>query len=237
MRWPHTAAIKSVTLSRTSESVRRYLVHRRLLKAALGILLTAVVVLYIVAVLYMRTGSFTVSVNKYDMVQKGLSLSESRTMDKQTVLLNAEIAEDVTNIAGSTLPDNIDMIDGVHNGENHIAYTFYLMNSGTEVQDYEYSLILSNITQDLDEAIRIRLYHNGDPVTYARTRSDGGGPEPGTKEFYSDLVVLQERRKKFEPGEIDKFTIVIWIEGNDPDCIDRLIGGKLRAEMKFSCLE
>ena len=228
---------RSHAAANTAETIRRYLFQKRLLKAALGILLTAVIVLYIVAVLYMRTGSFTVSVNKYDMVQKGLSLSESRTMDKKTVLLNAEIVEDVTNISGSWLPENIDMIDGVHNGENHIAYTFYLQNTGTEIQDYEYSLVLSNITQDLDEAIRIRLYLNGKPVTYARTRSDGGGPEPGTKEFYSDLVVLQERRKEFRPNVIDKFTVVIWIEGNDPDCIDNLIGGQLRAEMKFSCLE
>ena len=221
----------------TAEVVRRYLFHRRLLKTALAILLTAVIVLYIVAVLYMRTGSFTVSVNKYDMVQRGLSLSESRTMDKKTILLNADIVEDVTNISGAWLPDNIDMIDGVHNGENHIAYTYYLQNTGKESMDYEYSLILSNITQDLDEAVRVRLYLNGEPVTYARTRSDGGGPEPGTKEFYSDLVVLQERRKEFRPNVIDKFTVVIWIEGNDPDCIDNLIGGQLRAEMKFSCLE
>ena len=33
------------------------------------------------------------------------------------------------------------------------------------------------------------------------------------------------------PGDIDKFTIVIWLEGDDPDCLNNLIGGEIKMHM------
>lgn len=221
-------------LSGTARAYRRYMVLKRVMAAALGMLVTATVTMYVVAVLYKNTGSFTVSMDKFDMSEYGLSLSETRNMNHKTSNLNAHIDETITNIAESSLPEDLDMIDGEHNGENYIAYTFYLQNSGTQSVDYEYSVFISGITQQLDSAIRIRLYRNGEYVNYARTRSDGGGPEKGTTEFFSEQIVTQNLVPDFSPGGIDKYTIVIWIEGDDPDCVDFLIGGKLRVDMTMS---
>jgi hypothetical protein len=36
------------------------------------------------------------------------------------------------------------------------------------------------------------------------------------------------------PGEVTKYTVVMWLEGDDPDCTDALIGGHLGLEMQFS---
>ena len=171
------------------------------------------------------------------MQEYGLTLSESREMTHCRSHLDAKIDETITNISVRDLPADLDMIDGEHNGENHVAYTFYLQNIGTQTLDYEYTMFISGVTQRLDSAIRIRLYHNGEPVTYARTRSDGGGAEPDTVEFFSEQVACQKLVSDFSPKEIDKFTVVIWIEGDDPDCVDFLIGGKLRVDMAMSVAE
>jgi hypothetical protein len=128
------------------------------------------------------------------------------------------------------------MIDGNHSGDNHIAYTFYLENSGYVEVPIEYSVDISNITNGLDEAIRIRLYVNGEYTDYAKTQSDGEGAEPFTTEFYNATKAVYKRMENFKPGEIVKFTIVIWLEGNDPDCVDWLIGGKLKAEMNINII-
>ena len=37
----------------------------------------------------------------------------------------------------------------------------------------------------------------------------------------------------FEPGEVAKFTVVIWIEGDDADCLDDYIGGEITISMDF----
>ena len=51
---------------------------------------------------------------------------------------------------------------------------------------------------------------------------------------YSDIEVMVQGRKDFKPGDIDKFTIVIFIEGDDPDCIDALIGGEMKMHMEIT---
>jgi hypothetical protein len=140
----------------------------------------------------------------------------------------------MTNIAEAWLPENINSIDGEHNGENYLAYTFYLENAGAVDVSYQYAIYISDITHDLDEAIRVRLYMGDEFETYAKTRSDGLGAELDSKEFYSSNVVCQDRVDNFKSGDIQKFTVVVWIEGNDPDCIDWLIGGTIKIEMQMS---
>ena len=36
-----------------------------------------------------------------------------------------------------------------------------------------------------------------------------------------------------QPGDIDRITVVVWIEGDDPECLDNLIGGQMRLDMKI----
>jgi len=35
-------------------------------------------------------------------------------------------------------------------------------------------------------------------------------------------------------GDLDKITVIIWIEGDDPDCVHALIGGHVRLHMKLT---
>ena len=221
-------------LRRTARETRTYRVQQKVLKTALTCLLILALVLFICAALYKDTGSFTVGVNKVDLQKYGISLSESRDMTYPSSYLNAKINERITNIAEEDLPENIDMIDGEHNGDNYIAYTFYLQNAGELEVSYEYELTISNVTKGLDEAVRVRLYIDGEYVNYAKTRSDGSGPEYGTTEFYSIGVVAKKRIDGLAPGEKTKFTVVIWLEGNDYDCVDRVIDGLARFDMKFT---
>lgn len=221
-------------LRRTAQEARTYRVQKRILTTILICLLILTFILFIWAALYKDTGSFTVGVNKVDLQKYGISLSESRDMTHASSYLNAKINEKITNIAEDDLPANIDMIDGEHNGDNYIAYTFYLQNAGELEVSYEYEVTISNVTKGLDEAVRFRLYIDGEYVNYAKTRSDGNGPEEGTTEFYSLGIVAKDRIDGLAPKEKTKFTVVIWLEGNDYDCVDRVIDGLARFDMRFS---
>jgi hypothetical protein len=218
-------------LRRTAKEVKNYRVRMKMLAILLVMLITVTGGVYIASVLYEQSGSFTVKVDKYEMQKYGLTLSESKEMIRPTSHLNAKIAEKMTNIAGESIDANVDMIDGEHNGRDYIAYTFYVQNAGETEVSYDYEISLSGVTNALDEAIRIRLYVDGNPTTYAKTKSDGTGAEPGTVEFHSATVVTLGRVDAFKPEDKTKYTVVIWIEGNDPDCIDWLIGGKMKLDM------
>ncbi len=227
-----------VELRRTAKEVKRHVVVTRVLALLVIILIALVAVAYAISYFYDKFGSFTVKVNKYDMVNQGLSLSESPDYNHTISELNADIVYDMTNISGEDLPDNIDMINGSHNGKDYIAYTFYLINAGDDTISYEGELYIENVTKNVDEAVRIAVYKNGEKTVYGKTKSSGAGKESDCdEEFLSSSLVLRNHVDGFEPKARDKYTVVIWLEGNDPDCVDDIIGGTMKLGMNFKIVE
>lgn len=51
--------------------------------------------------------------------------------------------------------------------------------------------------------------------------------------YLSDVVVAGGRMESVIPREIHKYTVVIWLEGDDPDCTDELIGGHVGMDFHF----
>ena len=225
-------------LRRMSKEVKRYVVITRIIGLLIIILIALIAVAYAISYFYDKFGSFTVSVNKYDMIQQGLALSETPYYDRTESRLTADIAYDMTNISGEDIPDNVDMVNGAHNGDNYIAYTFYLINGGDDTISYEGELYMENVTQNLDEAIRVAVYQNGVRTIYGKTKSNGSGIESDCDaEFLASTVVMQTDKEGFTPRSRDKFTVVIWVEGNDPDCTNELIGGTIKFGMNFKIVE
>ena len=49
--------------------------------------------------------------------------------------------------------------------------------------------------------------------------------------FTSESTVTEGSVYNFKPGDISKVTVVIWLEGNDPDCTDDILGGQFKLDM------
>jgi hypothetical protein len=227
-----------VALRRTAGEVKRHSIVTRILALLVVILITIIAIAYAISYFYDKFGSFTVRVNKYDMVHQGLSLSETPEFDHTIPQLNANIVYDMTNISGNDLPENIDKINGSHNGENYIAYTFYLLNAGDDTISYEEEMYIENVTKGVDEAVRVAIYKNGEKMVYGKTKTNGTGIEGDCdEEFLSSNLVMRSRKEGFAPKDKDKFTVVIWLEGNDPDCVDDIIGGTIKFGMNFRIVE
>ena len=43
--------------------------------------------------------------------------------------------------------------------------------------------------------------------------------------------------ENFLVGNVDKYTIVIWMEGEDPDCIDTIVGGSVQFSMTIDAMD
>ena len=153
-------------LRRTAKEDKRHVIVMRILGLLLIILVAITSVVYAISYFYDKFGSFTVKINKYDMLKQGLTLSETPEYDRANATLNAEIVYDMTNISGNDLPENLDMVNGGHNGDNYIAYTFYLINSGDDTLTYEGEMTIENVTKGVDEAIRVAVWVNGEKTVY-----------------------------------------------------------------------
>ena len=225
-------------LRRDAKEVKRSAIVIRVIAMLIGLLVALLAIAYAISYFYDKFGSFTVKVNKYDMAKQGLCLSETSEYERTISHLNAGIVYDMTNISGNDIPLNVDMVNGSHNGQNYIAYTFYLINSGDDTLSYEGEMNIENVTKGVDEAIRVAIYQNGEKTVYGKTKSNGKGKESDCdEEFLASTVVMRTQKEGFEPKDRDKYTVVIWLEGNDPDCLDNIVGGTIKFNMIFHIIE
>lgn len=136
------------------------------------------------------------------------------------------------NISVKWLPENLDTeANGSHNGYNYIAYSFYVVNGGNQTINYWYELDIDDVIKDVDEAIRIMVYKNGKTITYAKKSRTTGKAEIGMVPFKNKTIVFIGTSKRFKPKSRDHYTIVVWIEGNDLECNNELLGGEMKMHM------
>lgn len=197
----------------------------------LGMLLL-VAVLFIFAFMQEKMGNFTINLNRLELYRKGISIADNGDFNGATARLTARTVEDATNISIDDLPEDIDDLDGSHNGKNYMAYTYYVRNAGKEDLGYKASITLDSCAKGAEKAVRVAVWRNGERVVYAAPATDGG-EENGCKNFKSDDVVCTYTEKKFLVGNVDRYTIVIWMEGDDPECVDSIIGGSVEFSMKI----
>lgn len=224
--------------------VSMYIPHRRRKKIGAALLrmdklhLTLLSMLLLVAVLFIfafmqeKMGNFTINLNRLELYRKGISIADNGDFDGATARLTASTVEDATNISIDDLPEDIDDLDGSHNGKNYMAYTYYVRNAGKEDLGYKASITLDSCAKGAEKAVRVAVWRNGERVVYAAPATDGG-EENGCKNFKSDDVVCTYTEKKFLVGNVDRYTIVIWMEGDDPECVDSIIGGSVEFSMKI----
>ena len=227
----------------TADKVKKRKITSRMVKISLLVLLLFLIILYIILEIIYHEGRFTVTLDSNKDLESGLAIFDSLNNSQGKRRLYADSIRFMDNISFEWIPENVDTeSDGPHNGENYIAYSFYVENQGKETVNYWYEIIVDDVIKNVDEAVRIRIYRNGEATTYAKPNSMNGEAEhigrsttPLAKSFRNikdaeDTIIL-EKVENFKPLDLDRYTIVVWLEGDDPDCNDPLIGGELKMHM------
>ncbi len=206
----------------------------KIVKIGLACLLLFLIFAFIILNVIYKGGRFTVTLDRRLAVDSKIVLYEDNEIKEEKRKLEARNLEFMDNISIDWIPQNIDTAaNGTHNGENYIAYTFYIENEGDETVNYWYSILIDDVIKNVDEAARVMIFLNGEKTVYAKISSYTNEAEPDTKSFYDKDTAVLEQRKDFTPGSVDKFTVVIWLEGDDPECNDNLLGGEIKMHMEI----
>ncbi len=259
-----------------------WLMRGRWLWALLGALAALLTAFFLMSLITRMRGHFTINTTN-ELFREGFTISDTKTFDNPTSYLYSIPVEGALDTTLSDIPDNVDMIDGTHNGERYFAYTFYIRNDGESTVGYDYQIAINSESKNLSEAIWVMLFRDGEMTFHAKAGDDGGrevipnaqtiaeAEERGrytgfrTCPFYENAKYPDEQYKKLEteeelpaplyyyypipfesdyvitsgtvpdvvPQETHKYTVVLWLEGNDPDCTNDLIGGHLGVEVTF----
>lgn len=58
-----------------------------------------------------------------------------------------------------------------------------------------------------------------------------------TNPFTDEYTVARGTQKEVDPMEVHKYTVVVWLEGDDPECTNDRIGGHLGLNLQFALVE
>lgn len=216
-----------------TEKIKREKKIKRIVKILLLIMLLILVLLYFVFGIVYNSGNFSITLDKNLYFERGLIIYDDPDYKVYRSELFALPPSSFAEISYKWLPEDLYNYEGEHNGRNYLAYSFYVENIGDTIADYWSEIIVDDVIKNVDEAVRIRIYKNDDYVTYAKL-SNTGAPEKETTPFTSDTLVTSDHVENFKPGDKIKYTVVLWLEGSDPECNDNVLGGEFKVHMEFN---
>lgn len=188
-----------------------------------------------------NAGNFIMTVDPSLQI-RGISIAESRGSDVQNNRLMSDPIQEARAVTYSWLKiDEVMATDGnfVDVDHEYIAYTFYLRNSGTETVDLSYYFRIEDEYKDVSSAIRILVIDKGVQTLYMQqdeVETTYPGILPTVKYFQPTKQIIREVIYNFRPGDERQFSVIIWLEGYDPDTNDEILGGMIRMLMNFSII-
>lgn len=223
--------------TKTTDKLKKEKKLKKKFKLVVILLLLLLLILYFVMGIVYNNGNFSITLDKNLYLDNGIIIYDDFQYKVYRTELLAKAPETFNSIKEIWLPEEIkDYEGGSHNGDSYLVYTFYIENTGDEIASYTREVIIDDVIKDVDAAIRVRIYKNGEYLTYAKLSSEGE-VEPNTVPFIDDKIIMSEDVTNFKPNDIDKYTIVLWIEGEDPDCTDNILGGEFKVRMNFKPID
>ena len=220
--------------------VRRVKIRNKIF--SLGILITGMlsITFGIITFYGQNAGNFVMSVDRAAIV-RGIVISEDPAFQTKGSRLMSEPIKDAREVTYSWLKlDEIIETNGnfVDIDHDYVAYTFYVKNEGFETVDFRYYIRITEVYNHLDKAIRVLVIDNSVETMYMRpdTTNENSYPDtmPKAEHFLTQQTVTRKLIPNFKPGEIRKFSVIIWLEGNDPDTNDDILGGMIKFQMNFT---
>lgn len=230
----------------------------RLTKAArFGVVITAILsfLLFSISFYSNESGNFTFSVDQraYEL---GLTLYEHADEKLYTSRLLAQQvdnADGMTDLCGVMPNDEVggsrcippndyfSDLEGSNNGENYIAYSFYVEMTGTGnyIADLVAEISIISTARGAEEAIRVKVIFDDVATVYAKLQSENGDNpgelEPYTDQaFYGPSTVMTQTFQNYVVGDVMKVTVIVWYEGYDPDHTINIWNGGVKMAMDFT---
>ena len=232
--------------------IKKYIANRRFFRIAFAVFAVLFALLAFITYYGQNAGNFVMSIDD-EGYRRGLILSERQDFSVISQWLSAEPVEDVMDTTYGVLDiESAVNTDGSFKDRaKYLAYTFYVKNTGKENTMLYYNLEITDESKDLSKAIRVLVITDGVVVEkeeineiefdtfkvyMAPDEVDYIYPNymPETTHFVDSDTICVEKVDNLRPEQAKRFTVLMWLEGEDPECIDKLFGSKIKIEMNFS---
>jgi hypothetical protein len=188
---------------------------------------------------------------------EGNQTSASFNSDSATMydVLNNEYSIDTIS-SGDGIKSGLDNAGDVM----YFAFSFYLINNSDRAVDVDMTMNLDGLVTNgnvdgvhVDDALRIMVVEGDAAITdetytiYSKAETseetknslvENAPYSAYTIDFVSDTIIFERSGDdailNMEQGEARKFTFVLWLEGWDPACTDKIYGEMAKMSIDFS---
>ena len=186
------------------------------------------------------TGTFVISLDKES--RSGLSVCETSDFLNPTSMLHAQAKKNIHPIEYTSVPiQQITATDGNSDVRNCFGFTYYLKNVGETVVDVGVNIMQEGATVNLDKCSRILVCQDDQIIGVFKTTDNyidaNDKTPPDLYKQYYGINVYAYNIYKLYPGDVVKFTVIIWVEGWDIDCTDDKIGGSVQYNMTIGIIK
>ena len=134
----------------TAQKIKKRRKREKVVSITLVIILIILLFSYFILNIVYNEGCFTISMDKNTYLKSNLVMYESMNDRSSVIKLSARKLEFMDNISIKWLPEDINKnYEGSHNGDNYMAFSFYLENQGDEIIDYWYSGIVEDVVKNV----------------------------------------------------------------------------------------
>lgn len=227
--------------------LKGYLTKKTFLEIGIVILGIASILIAIVTYYGQNAGNFVMQVDE-ETYRRSIILCDEPEFISPTPRLLSKAIVGVRDITYDWIDtETVKNTNGNYTSEyyKYIAYTFYIKNDGNETCDLAMTMEISSMEGTIDGAIRVLIIKEDETETMYMKKDDPEMIDENTyddsfpkniKYFENDKTIFSEEVYNFLPQEVNKYTVIIWLEGQDPDCNDTVLGGKIKFRLLFSIL-
>jgi hypothetical protein len=194
-----------------------------------------------------KVGNFVIAIGDTNDGAE-LSLSMQEDLSDATSRLSVDMLTKQTNATYNWIPDDISKGLGTKNDTSqnfYSAFSFYLMNVSPSLPaDYDMIVTVTDLVGDPLSVLRILIMVGDTDKSVGTVYAKAEETEEGAKRLQStttyttvDLLdgtqIIKEHCYDLQPGEKTKYTVVMWIEGNDIDCTNDRLNDRIKLNMDF----
>lgn len=206
-----------------------------------GILVTLIVIL---AYFGQNVGSFSIKLGD-DLTSRQIFISEKEDFSWYDSRLEAASVKEANVIMYPFIKaKECRNTDGSRIWENnsYVSYTFYLKNMGREIVNVMQQCLITGKNDGLELVTWLEYFEDdNEGIVY----QGGNVPDKASDPFFErypdpklyDLennIAYENKFYDLHPGDVKKFTLITWVDSQDPDLSEEILGGTIRFEIYFS---
>lgn len=241
----------------------RYISTRRVLRIGYTAAFLIMLLLAFVAIYGQNSGNFVITVDE-DTSLKGIAISDEEAFTSWQRRLSTAPLYNAREYTLDFIPvEKVVMTDGDYSQSRQpfLGYTFYVKNVGEGFYPVYYQIKITGYEGDINDVLRVLVIIDGkisdDGYTlkydsYKLYQEEDRTPKDDypaslktSSKFFKDAeggyIVARGSTDYLKPGvnqdgEQKKITILMWIEGEDPECVEGydVFGSKIKLTMDLS---